>query len=63
MDQPDLTGITWRKAHLSGSSGSCVEVARVGGVIAVRDSKDPQGPALVFSRTDWHGFTTRLTAR
>jgi hypothetical protein len=60
MDQPDLTGVSWRKASRSGSSGSCVELGRVGDVIAVRDSKDPQGPALVFPRTAWSAFTDRV---
>ena len=30
------------------------------GVVAVRDSKDPHGPALTFTPADWHAFTTRL---
>ena len=30
------------------------------GVVAVRDSKDPHGPALTFTPADWHAFTARL---
>ncbi|HEV7931029.1 MAG TPA: DUF397 domain-containing protein [Actinomadura sp.] len=37
-----------------------MELGRVGEVIAVRDSKDPQGPALVFPRTTWSAFTDRV---
>ncbi|WP_372907148.1 DUF397 domain-containing protein [Saccharopolyspora indica] len=41
---------TWRKSSRSGSSGGqCVEVAVQPAVIGVRDSKDPDGPVLVFS--------------
>jgi hypothetical protein len=61
MDRPDLTNAIWRKARRSAEQGSCVELARVGDMVAVRDSKNPQGPALVFSRTDWQAFTSRLT--
>ena len=46
----DLTGAEWRKASYSNSNGgACVEVAgNLPGVVAVRDSKDPDGPVLVF---------------
>jgi hypothetical protein len=61
MDRPDLRDLTWRKAAQSADQGSCVEVAWVSGMIAVRDSKNPQGPALVFSRAAWRVFTTQVT--
>ena len=46
----DLSLAVWRKSSYSnGSGGACVEVARnLPGIVAVRDSKDRQGPALVF---------------
>lgn len=45
----DLTGARWRKSSRSNNGGAdCVELARVGRVVAVRDSKNPGGPALVF---------------
>jgi hypothetical protein len=57
----DLTGAIWNKSSHSGTSGGqCVEVAEKLGVVAVRDSKDPGGPALTFSRPAWRTFTTRL---
>lgn len=58
----DLTRADWRKASYSGDNGgACVEVARnLPGVVAVRDSKDQAGPALVFSRDDWAAFTAAL---
>jgi hypothetical protein len=54
----DLTGAIWRKAsYSSGNGGACVEVARnLPGVVAVRDSKDPAGPALTFTPDQWRAF-------
>jgi hypothetical protein len=53
----DLSGAQWRKSTRSGSSGNCVEVAdNLPGVIAVRDSKDPSGPALIFTPAEWNAF-------
>lgn len=48
----------WRKASYSGSETHCVEVAGEGrgGVCLVRDSKDPEGARLVFSRQAWDIF-------
>ncbi|MDL4772275.1 DUF397 domain-containing protein [Spirillospora sp. NBC_01491] len=43
----------WRKSLRSSSEGNCVEVADVQTAIAVRDSKDPDGPCLVVTRAHW----------
>lgn len=51
----DLSGVKWRKSSRSGYNG-CVEVAFLDGHIAVRDSKDPQGPVLLFTPTEWRAF-------
>ena len=55
---PDLSRAAWRKsARSDGNAGNCVEVAdNLPGIVAVRDSKNPTGPALVFAPTDWHVF-------
>lgn len=48
----------WRKSSYSGASGTCVEVAELaGGHRAVRDSKDPAGPALTCTPGEWATFT------
>jgi hypothetical protein len=54
----DLSGATWRKASYStGNGGNCVEVAsNLPGTVAVRDSKDPAGPALLFTADAWDAF-------
>ncbi|TDE33970.1 DUF397 domain-containing protein [Actinomadura sp. 6K520] len=47
----DLKNAAWRKSSYSGSNGGdCVELAGLPGVVAVRDSKDPDGPVLLLPR-------------
>jgi len=47
----------WRKSSYSSNQGNCVEVATgAPGVVAVRDSKDPDGPTLVFTPAEWRSF-------
>ncbi|MEV4096120.1 DUF397 domain-containing protein [Streptosporangium saharense] len=54
--------ITWRKSSLSGANGDdCVEVTTdLPGLVAVRDSKNPSGPALAFTPTQWRSFVGRV---
>ncbi|MFB8279562.1 DUF397 domain-containing protein [Nocardia colli] len=54
----DLSGAKWFKSTRSGGTKDCVEVAFLdGGRVGVRDSKNPTGPALVFSPAEWTAFT------
>jgi hypothetical protein len=59
----------WRKSRRSNGQSNCVEVAVAAGseegserVIAVRDSKDPDGPRLVFTSAEWEAFTVGVRA-
>ncbi|NKY50077.1 DUF397 domain-containing protein [Nocardia vermiculata] len=55
----DLSGAKWFKSSKSQSGKECVEVAfLVDGSTGVRDSKNPAGPALVFSSADWEAFVS-----
>jgi hypothetical protein len=57
MDQLNLDRAEWRKSSASADVGQCVEVAtNLPDVIAVRDSKNPQGPALIFTPGEWKAF-------
>jgi hypothetical protein len=53
----------WRKSSYSSDDGNCVEVADLpGGACAVRDSKQPTGPVLTFTATEWAAFTAGVRA-
>jgi len=58
----DLSTAAWRKSSYSnGDGGACVEVADgFPGVVPVRDSKTPEGPALVFPATGWTAFVAAV---
>ncbi|MEU0504351.1 DUF397 domain-containing protein [Nocardia sp. NPDC005998] len=54
----DLSGARWFKSSRSGGNDNCVEVAFLDGdMVGVRDSKNPTGPALVFTPGEWQAFT------
>ncbi|WP_433475733.1 DUF397 domain-containing protein [Spirillospora sp. CA-142024] len=57
----DLSTVVWRKASRSTAEGdNCVEVAGVSKIVALRDSKDPNGPKITMSRNDFLHFTKAL---
>lgn len=61
MNLPNPAEVRWRKAsHSDHHGGACVEVASVPQAVGVRDSKDPDGPILVFAAPEWHAFTSRV---
>ncbi|APS20815.1 DUF397 domain-containing protein [Streptomyces sp. NPDC098077] len=50
MAATELRGVVWQKSRHSNSQGSCVEFARLpGGNVAMRNSRHPDGPALVYT--------------
>ncbi|WP_329237793.1 DUF397 domain-containing protein [Streptomyces sp. NBC_00111] len=52
-----LTGVEWKKSQHSNPSGNCVEMAMLpGGSVAVRNSRHPEGPALVYTRDEVRAF-------
>ena len=55
----------WRKASYSGGNGGgCVEVTSMGiTLVAVRDSKEPDGPKLTFTSPAWRSFIERASNR
>ncbi len=53
----DLSGANWFKSSRSQGGKECVEVAFLDeGMVGVRDSKNPSGPALVFTPNEWNAF-------
>jgi hypothetical protein len=65
MSGNDFSGARWRKSSYSDGQANCIEVATIGsrhGLVAIRDSKAPDGPSLTFAPEAWRQFTARMTA-
>jgi hypothetical protein len=60
MAGPDWTAAAWRKSRRSGDSGGCVEWARSGDRVGIRDSRDPGGPVLEVAAGAWRAFVAAL---
>lgn len=60
MTTTDLSRAVWRKSVHSGGNGGCSELARVRGIVAVRDSKNPKGPVLIFATDIMRGFVAEV---
>jgi hypothetical protein len=63
-EERDLSRAVWFKSSFSnGQGGACVECAtNLRGIIAVRDSKQPDGPKLLLSPADWQNFMASVKA-
>ncbi|MCP2335260.1 DUF397 domain-containing protein [Actinomadura rupiterrae] len=52
--------LEWRKSSHSSSKGQCVEVAGTPNVLAIRDSKDPDGPHLILMPAAWDALAAAI---
>lgn len=62
ISRPELSAASWRRSsHSNAEGGNCLEVAdHVSGLVPVRDSKRPHGPAVAFGTSAWTAFVTGL---
>ncbi|MEU6057184.1 DUF397 domain-containing protein [Streptomyces sp. NPDC047097] len=56
MKDAEVARAQWRKSSYSGGNGQCVEVAQLTDAVALRDSKEPQGPTLAFTPPGFAAF-------
>ena len=57
MPAGQLAGVTWQKSARSNPSGNCVECASLpDGSVAMRNSRDPEGPALIYTPAEIEAF-------
>lgn len=60
-DHQDLSRAAWRKSTYSSQDGNCVEIAiNLRGIVAIRDSKNPNGEVLSFTHSDWAAFIREM---
>ena len=52
----EFAGVRWRKSVRSSAQGNCVELASLGDGVAIRNSRHPEGPALVFTDAELDAF-------
>jgi hypothetical protein len=63
IESASAAGLEWVKSSFSGNNNECVEVAALpDGARALRDSKNPDGPALVFPAAEFTAFLSGVTA-
>ena len=62
MSRPEFRHAVWRKSSRSGGNGNCLEAAVTEALVGIRDSKDPAGPVLVFTPTEWSAFLAGVRA-
>lgn len=63
MTDIELAAAVWRKSRRSNGQANCVEVAtNLSGIVAIRDSKDPDGGALAIIKEEWRRFVQRVAS-
>ncbi|MFF4602111.1 DUF397 domain-containing protein [Streptomyces sp. NPDC001339] len=60
MTSASTLPVRWRKSSYSSTNGGeCIEIGEgITGIVPVRDSKDPNGPALTFKTGAWSSFVS-----
>ncbi|MBV8539570.1 MAG: DUF397 domain-containing protein [Pseudonocardiales bacterium] len=61
MTAPEPDAIVWRTSSYTAGHGNCVQVAPAPGRVLVRDSKNPDGPAVAVVLSTWRTFLTTVT--
>ena len=56
LSASERASLSWLKARSSTANGHCIEIASATGNIAIRDSKDPNGPILVYTPAEFRAF-------
>jgi hypothetical protein len=56
ISDAERAGLAWLKAQSSAGNGQCVEIASATGKVAIRDSKDPDGPILIYTPGEFRAF-------
>jgi hypothetical protein len=56
LSDVERSNLTWLKAQSSTINGQCVEIASIADKVAMRDSKDPDGPILVYTSAEFSAF-------
>jgi hypothetical protein len=56
LSDEELAGLAWIKANFSNHNGACIEIASTPDKVAIRDSKDPGGPILVYTPIEFRAF-------
>jgi hypothetical protein len=60
VNTAEIPVTAWRKSTYSNDSGNCVEVRLTDPAVALRDTKDRDGPVLTFGLEDWRAFTVAV---